>query len=68
MKNKVTGVSVKVLEVKGKCTLEHKQGDEVTITEHGVDGRICIHALYSLLPAAFAMLYDVEFPWLEDKE
>jgi uncharacterized repeat protein (TIGR04076 family) len=33
-----------------------------------VEGRICIHALYSMLPAVFAMLFDAKFPWLEDPD
>jgi uncharacterized repeat protein (TIGR04076 family) len=33
-----------------------------------VDGKICIHALYSMMSGAFAMLYDVEFPWLKNPD
>lgn len=68
MKKKVVGVKVTVLEVKDECSLGHKPGDSALITAHGVEGRICIHALYSLLPAAFAMLFDAEFPWLTDAD
>ena len=46
----------------------HKVGDEITITEEGVQGKICIHALYSFLPKVFAMMYDSRFPWLEDPD
>jgi len=68
MKNKVIGVKITVLEVKDECSLGYKPGDSAVISAHGVEGRICIHALYSMLPAAFAMLYDAEFPWLDDKD
>jgi uncharacterized repeat protein (TIGR04076 family) len=68
MNQKIIGVKVTVLEVKDECSLGYKAGDSALITEHGVEGRLCIHALYSLLPAAFAMLYDAEFPWLADKD
>jgi uncharacterized repeat protein (TIGR04076 family) len=68
MPKKVSAVMAKVISVKGKCVQGYKPGDEATITERGVKGHFCIHALYSLLPAAFAMLYDVEFPWLADKD
>jgi uncharacterized repeat protein (TIGR04076 family) len=67
MAKKVKAVTVKVLDIKGTCS-QHKVGDIATITESGVEGKICIHALYSLLPGAFAMLFDVEFPWLADKD
>jgi len=63
----VKAVKVKVLSIKGTCGLQ-KLGDTATITQNGVEGNICIHALYSLLPAAFAMLFDVKFPWLENPD
>ena len=43
-------------------------GDVVEFTEAGVEGKICIHALYSMMPAVFAMLFDAQFPWLKDKD
>ena len=68
MEKKVKAVKAKVINVKGTCGNGHKVGDVVTFTESGVEGHICIHALYSMLPAVFAMLYDVKFPWLENPE
>jgi len=67
MEKKVKAVTAKVISIKGTCG-QHKVGDAATITESGIEGKICIHALYSMLPAAFAMLYDVKFPWLADPE
>ena len=66
--SKVTAVTAKVISVKGECGFGHKVGDTVRISESGVEGKICIHALYSMFPAAFAMLYDAKFPWLQDPE
>jgi len=68
MDKKVTAVKAKVLSVKGTCSLGHKVGDVVTFTETGVQGKICVHALYSMLPAVFAMLFDVKFPWLANSD
>ena len=62
---KITAVQAKV--IKGSCAY-HKIEDMAEITELGVQGKICIHALYSMLPAVFAMLYDAQFPWLEDPD
>ena len=59
-------VTAKVISQKGSCGLGHKIGDEIVFTEDGVNGKICIHALYSFLPKVFAMMYDSKFPWLED--
>ena len=61
-------VTAKVINQEGTCGLGHKVGDEVHFTEDGVQGKICIHALYSFLPKVFAMMYDSQFPWLEDPD
>jgi len=68
MAEKITAVTARVISQKGTCGFGHKVGDTAKITEAGVEGRICIHALYSMFPAAFAMLYDVKFPWLSDTD
>ncbi|MBA7515108.1 hypothetical protein ES705_07146 [subsurface metagenome] len=59
-------VTAKVISQKGSCGMGHKVGDEIIFTEDGVKGKICIHALYSFLPKVFAMMFDAQFPWLED--
>jgi len=61
-------VTAKVISQKGTCGLGHKVGDEIIFTEDGVQGKICIHALYSFLPKVFAMMYDSQFPWLDDPD
>ncbi len=58
----------KVVRQEGHCAMGHKVGDEVVMDESGVHGHICFHALYSLIPKAFAMMYGAVFPWLEDKD
>ena len=59
-------VKVRVISQKGTCHANHKVGDEIIISENKIQGNICIHALYSMLPKAFAMIYDVDFPWLKE--
>lgn len=61
-------VTAKVISQKGSCGLGHKVGDEIIFTEDGVNGKICIHALYSFLPKVFAMMFDSQFPWLENPD
>jgi uncharacterized repeat protein (TIGR04076 family) len=68
MAKKITSVKVKVLSQKGSCALGHKAGDIINITETGIEGKICIHALYSMFPAVFAMLYEAQFSWLKDPD
>lgn len=65
---KVTAVQAKVLSQKGYCGMGHKEGDITMFTESGVDGKICIHALYSMMPAVFAMMFESRFPWLENPD
>ncbi|UCE40759.1 MAG: TIGR04076 family protein [Candidatus Aminicenantes bacterium] len=61
----ITAVQTKV--IKGTCDL-HKIGDVAEFKESGVKGKICIHALYSMMPAVFAMLFNAQFPWLENPD
>lgn len=65
---KIKEIRARVVSVKGTCSLGHKVGDVVTFTQQGVQGMICIHALYSMLPAVFAMMFGAEFPWLENPD
>lgn len=57
-----------VIRQQGHCAMGHRVGDEIIMDESGVHGDICFHALYSLMPKAFAMMYGAVFPWLEDKD
>jgi uncharacterized repeat protein (TIGR04076 family) len=61
-------ISVTVISQKGHCAAGHVVGDQVTFDGLHVRGKLCIHALYSMLPKVFAMFYGAEFPWLEDKD
>lgn len=68
MADAVKEIKIKVRSVKGTCGQGHKPGDVAVLSEGGVQGHICIHALYSMMPAAFAMLFDAKFPWLENPD
>ena len=67
MAKKVKEVRVKVVSVKGECGLGHKAGDVVRFTESGVEGHICVHALYCMMPKVFAMMFNAEFPWAAER-
>jgi uncharacterized repeat protein (TIGR04076 family) len=60
-------IVARVISQKGTCGNEHKVGDEVLFTGDSVQGRICLSALYSMLPKVYAMRYGAHFPWLEDQ-
>jgi uncharacterized repeat protein (TIGR04076 family) len=68
MARKIKEVKARVLSVKGECSLGHKAGDVVRFTQTGVDGKICVHALYSMLPKVFAMMFNAEFPWAQNTD
>jgi uncharacterized repeat protein (TIGR04076 family) len=68
VEKKVKHIEIKVASVKGTCGAGCKVGDIARVTEQGVEGKICIHALYSMLPAVFAMMYEARFPWLSDPD
>jgi len=61
-------VVAKVISRQGTCAFGHQEGDEVVFDGETVQGRICLHALYSFLPKVFAMRYGAEFPWLKDNK
>jgi len=62
-------VRAKVIRQEGFCEFGHRVGDTVTFDGETIQGRVCLHALYSFLPKVFAMRYGAEFPWLkEDKD
>ena len=67
MEKQVKAVTAKVISVKGECGV-HKTGDVCTFTTEGVQGKICIHAMYSMLPKVFAMMYGAKFPWLQNPD
>jgi uncharacterized repeat protein (TIGR04076 family) len=61
------GIVVRVVSVDGTCVFGHRVGDEIHFDGETIQGRVCLHALYSFLPKVFAMRYGATFPWLEGK-
>jgi uncharacterized repeat protein (TIGR04076 family) len=61
-------VIARVIRQEGRCAAGHQIGDEVVFDGLTVQGKICISALYSMLPKIFAMRYGATFPWLEDPD
>jgi len=63
-------IILKVIKQEGNCAAGHKVGDEITISfeKNEIKGKMCLHALYSVLPKVFAMAYGAKFPWLDDAD
>ena len=60
-------VIARVVSQKGYCAISHKVGDVIEFDHYGVRGKICINALFSMLPVVYAMMHNSNFPWLEDQ-
>lgn len=61
-------VVARVIRQAGHCAAGHQVGDEVVFDGLTVQGKICISALYSVLPKVFALRYGAQFPWLDDPD
>ena len=57
----------RVVKQEGNCAAGHKVGDEVLFTGEEVKGKICISAMYSMMPKIYAMMYNARFHWLDDQ-
>jgi len=61
-------IAAKVITQEGHCAAGHRVGNEIVFDGLTINGKVCIHALYSFLPKVFAMRYGAKFPWLEDPD
>jgi uncharacterized repeat protein (TIGR04076 family) len=52
--------------VKGKCEAGMRVGDTATFDGVNITGRLCIHAMASMMAKLFAMHQGVNFVWLAD--
>ncbi|MGQ4912325.1 MAG: TIGR04076 family protein [Candidatus Thorarchaeota archaeon] len=60
-------VVARVISQKGFCAIGHKVGDVIEFDHFGVNGDICINALFTMLPVVYAMMHNSYFPWAEDQ-
>ena len=65
--NQPWNIECRVIRQDGTCAAGRKVGDTVLFTDNEVKGRICISALYSMLPKVYAMMYNARFPWLKNQ-
>jgi len=63
-------VRVKVVSQRGHCQAGHRPGDEAVFDweNHTIEGRLCLHALYSVLPKVYAMAMGGEVAFARDEE
>jgi len=55
-------IRVKVISQKGVCHAGHQVGDEIVFDwdTHEIEGRLCLHALYSVMPKIYALAHGAE--------
>jgi uncharacterized repeat protein (TIGR04076 family) len=63
-------VEARVVSQEGHCTAGHKIGDEITFDweTHEIKGRICLHALYSMLPKIYALAHGANVAFAESDD
>jgi uncharacterized repeat protein (TIGR04076 family) len=63
-------VKATVISQEGHCEAGHKVGDTIIFdwSKHEIDGRLCLHALYSAFPKIYALAHgaNVAFATSED--
>ena len=63
-------VKATVISQEGHCSAGHKIGDEIIFDwdTHEIEGRLCLHALYSVLPKIYALAHgaNVAYATAED--
>ena len=57
----------RVVKQEGSCAVGHKVGDEILFSGDEMKGKMCISAMYSMIPKVYAMMYNAKFPWLKDQ-
>ncbi|MBN1329030.1 MAG: TIGR04076 family protein [Candidatus Heimdallarchaeota archaeon] len=60
-------IVVEIISQNGHCAAGHKVGDKIIFENDERKGKLCISALYSMIPKIYAMSYEANFPWLKDK-
>jgi uncharacterized repeat protein (TIGR04076 family) len=57
----------RVIKQEGTCGAGHKIGDKILFTGDEVKGKLCMSAMYSMIPKVYAMMYNARFPWLKNQ-
>jgi uncharacterized repeat protein (TIGR04076 family) len=61
-------VEAEVMEQNGTCNFGHRVGDRVVFDGEAIRGRICWHALVSMVPKVHGFLFGADYPWLEERD
>ncbi|TXT56424.1 MAG: hypothetical protein BAJATHORv1_20013 [Candidatus Thorarchaeota archaeon] len=67
IRDKPWKIRLRVISQEGTCAAGHRVDDGIIISDTGINGRVCISLLYSVLPKVYAMMYNARFPWLKNQ-
>jgi uncharacterized repeat protein (TIGR04076 family) len=59
-------IEIEIVNVNEKCTIGHEVGNKVIFENDKIEGKLCLTALYAMLPKVFAMKYEAKFPWCNE--
>lgn len=66
--DKIPDIRVSVTEVKGKCALGHKVGDEFYFRGGTTPGGLCVEAMLTVIPAARTLEFGGTHFWEKDPD
>ncbi|HUV54534.1 MAG TPA: TIGR04076 family protein [Candidatus Krumholzibacteriaceae bacterium] len=63
-------VKARVISQEGHCEAGHRVGDEIVFDwdSHEIKGKICLHALYSVLPKIYAVAHGADVAFAESDD
>ena len=63
-------VLVRIVSQEGHCAAGEKVGDEVVFDwdTNEIEGKMCLHALYSALPKIYALAHGADVAYAKDDE
>ena len=63
-------VRVRVISQEGHCSAGQRVGDEVVFDwdTHEIEGQVCLHALYSMMPKIYALAHGADVAFAVNKE
>ena len=63
-------VRAKVVSKEGHCSAGQQKGDEIIFDwdNHEIDGKICLHALYSMMPKIYALAHGANVAFATNDE
>lgn len=63
-----TELEITVIKRKGRCSVDHREGDTFRIRRYKTPDGLCLSAFHAIWPPARTMLLGGAHPWDEDPD